>query len=48
MAEKEDENKNDGPDGKKDEAQNQESQNQEGTDETNEVSQGLENVIHVS
>ena len=48
MAEKEDENKNDGPDGKKDEAQNQESQNQEGTDETNEVSQGLENVIQVS
>ena len=48
MAEKEDENKNDGPDGKKDEAQNQELQNQEGTDETNEVSQGLENVIQVS
>ena len=41
MAENEDENKNE-------EAQNPESQNQEGADETNEVSEGLENVIQVS
>ncbi len=41
MAENEDENKNE-------EAQNQDSQNQEGADETNEVSEGLENVIQVS
>jgi len=41
MAENEDENKNE-------EAQNLEPQNQEGADETNEVSEGLGNVIQVS
>ncbi len=47
MAENE-ENKNAAPDGNQEEAQNQEPQNQEGGDETNEVSEGLGNVIQVS
>ncbi len=47
MAENE-ENKNATPDGNQEEAQNQKPQNQEGGDETNEVSEGLGNVIQVS
>lgn len=47
MAENE-ENKNAAPDGNQEEAQNQESQNQDSGDETNEVSEGLGNVIQVS